>query len=321
LFALYDGDLKTISVVTNEDDKTYEIKNIATYEKYQGKGYGKIMIQYIIEYYKHKCTILFVGTGESNRIISFYEKCGFVYSHTEKDFFVKNYDHKIFDEGKQLKDMIYLKMVFEENMNIIDTDFNEKLEKQLLFIVEIDKIKNIFRKTRLFDHSRYENDAEHSWTISVMALLLKEYSNVAINMEKVISMLLIHDIVEIDAGDTFLYSDERKTIHIDEEKAAERIFGLLDKDQKEYFMNIWNEFEERKTNEAKYAAVFDRLEPLLQNYILEGKTRKKHNVTYEMVIEKNKHIQEASDVIWEFVLKLLEKAVEKGYLKREQTNT
>jgi len=202
-------------------------------------------------------------------------------------------------------------------MNIIDTDFNKKLENQLNFIIEIDKVKNIIRKSKLFDGSRFENDAEHSWTISIMALLLKEYSNININIEKVISMLLIHDIVEIDTGDTFLYSDKRDTIHTDEKAAAERIFGLLDKEQKEYFLNIWNEFEERKTNEAKFAAIFDRLEPLLQNYILEGYTWKKYNITYEMVIEKNRHIHEASDVIWAFVLKLLEKAVEKGYIKKE----
>jgi GNAT superfamily N-acetyltransferase len=114
LFALYDGDLKTISVVTNEGNKIYEIKSIATYEKYQGKGYGKIMIQYIIENYKNKCNTLFVGTGESNRIISFYKNCGFIYSHREKDFFVKNYDHEIIEEGIKLKDMIYLKKDFRE---------------------------------------------------------------------------------------------------------------------------------------------------------------------------------------------------------------
>jgi putative hydrolase of HD superfamily len=201
-------------------------------------------------------------------------------------------------------------------MNSIDIDFNKKLENQLNFIIEVDKVKDIIRKSKLFDGSRFENDAEHSWTISIMALLLKEYSNITLNIEKVISMLLIHDIVEIDTGDTFLYSAERDTIHTDEKIAAERIFGLLDKEQKEYFVNLWNEFEERKTNEAKYAAIFDRLEPLLQNYILEGYTWKKYNITYEMVIEKNKHIQEASDEIWKFVLKLLETAVDKGYLKK-----
>ena len=114
LFALYDGDLKTVSVVTKEDNYIYEIKNIATYEKYQGKGYGKIMIKYIIENYKNKCDTLLVGTGESDSIIQFYKSFGFKYSHTEKDFFINNYAHEMFEEGKQLKDMIYLKIQFCE---------------------------------------------------------------------------------------------------------------------------------------------------------------------------------------------------------------
>jgi GNAT superfamily N-acetyltransferase len=114
LFALYDGDLKTVSVVTKENENVYEIKNIATHEKYQGKGYGKIMIKYIIESFKDKCNTLLVGTGESNKTISFYKNCGFVYSHTAGDFFTNNYDHKIFEEGRQLKDMIYLKIEFDK---------------------------------------------------------------------------------------------------------------------------------------------------------------------------------------------------------------
>jgi GNAT superfamily N-acetyltransferase len=114
LLALYDNDLKTISVITDEGNKIYEIKSIATYEKYQGKGYGKQMIQYIIENYKNKCNKLLVGTGEIKWIISFYKNCGFEYSHKEKDFFVKNYDHKMFEGETQLKDMIYLKKEFKE---------------------------------------------------------------------------------------------------------------------------------------------------------------------------------------------------------------
>ena len=112
LFALYDGDLKTVSVVTKENENIYEIKNIATYEKYQGKGYGKIMIKYIIDKLKDrdKCKLLLVGTGENDKILSFYKNCGFVYSHTVNNFFIDNYDHKMFEEGKQLIDMIYLKM-------------------------------------------------------------------------------------------------------------------------------------------------------------------------------------------------------------------
>ncbi len=199
-------------------------------------------------------------------------------------------------------------------MDNINIGFNEKLEKQLNFIVEIDKVKSILRKSKLFHENRFENDAEHSWTICIMALLLKEYANFSVNIEKVIIMLLLHDIVELDAGDIFLYSENRNNKYNDEAEAAERIFGLLDIEQRDYFIDLWKEFEERKTNEAKFAAVFDRLEPLMQNYISEGYTWKKHNITYEMVIEKNKHIKEASEEIWNFVLKILEKAVEKGYI-------
>ncbi|OHB74204.1 MAG: GNAT family N-acetyltransferase [Planctomycetes bacterium RBG_16_41_13] len=112
LFALYDNDLKTVCVVTQESENSYEIKNIATYEKYQGKGYGSYMIKYIIEKYKGKCNQLLVGTGEDDKILSFYKSLGFIYSHTIKDFFINNYDHEIFENGKQLKDMIYLKRDF-----------------------------------------------------------------------------------------------------------------------------------------------------------------------------------------------------------------
>ncbi|MBN1184908.1 MAG: GNAT family N-acetyltransferase [Bacteroidales bacterium] len=112
LFALFDSDLKTVSVVTQENDEIFEIKNIATYEKYQGKGYGSIMIKYIIETIKNKGKQLLVGTGESDKIITFYKRFGFKYSHTIKNFFIDNYDHKMYENGKQLKDMIYLKIDF-----------------------------------------------------------------------------------------------------------------------------------------------------------------------------------------------------------------
>ena len=112
LFALYDGDVKTVAVVTKENESAQEIKNLATREKYQGKGYGKAMIQYIIEHARDTCGLLLVGTGDSGKTIAFYRKCGFVYSHTIKDFFTTHYDHAIFEEGKQLKDMVYLKMAF-----------------------------------------------------------------------------------------------------------------------------------------------------------------------------------------------------------------
>ena len=201
-------------------------------------------------------------------------------------------------------------------MNIIDIGFNEKLEKQLQFIVEIDKVKNIFRKSKLFDGNRFENDAEHSWTICIMALLLKEYADFPVNIEKVIYMLLIHDIVEIDTGDILLYERNPNEIQIKEKMAAERIFGLLNGEQKYYFISLWEEFEERESNEAKFACVFDRIEPLIQNYLTEGYTWKKHGIKYDMIIEKILFIKEISEEIWNFMLKLFEKAIEKGYLEK-----
>ena len=113
LFALYDDDLKTVSVVTEEDKEIYEIKNIATYEKYQGKGYGSYMLKHIIQHCKNRCKKLLVGTGDSDKILSFYKNCGFVYSHTIKNFFVDNYDHAMFEDGEQLIDMIYLKIQYK----------------------------------------------------------------------------------------------------------------------------------------------------------------------------------------------------------------
>jgi putative hydrolases of HD superfamily len=192
---------------------------------------------------------------------------------------------------------------------------SERLKNQLNFIIEADKVKNILRKTKLFDSSRFENDAEHSWTVCLMAVLLKEYSNFEVSIEKVLIMLLIHDLVEIGAGDTFLYAKERDTAYKNEEESAKKIFGMLPAEQAEYFYSIWKEFEERKTNESKFASVFDRFEPILQNYKTEGYTWKKHGITKSMVMEKNKHISEGSNEIWEFFLTLIDESVKKGWLE------
>jgi putative hydrolases of HD superfamily len=189
-----------------------------------------------------------------------------------------------------------------------------RLAQQIAFILEVDKVKHILRKSKLFDGSRFENDAEHSWTICMMAMLLREYANFQVDMERVLKMLLIHDIVEIDAGDTFLYSKDRHNAAKMELQAAERIFGLLPVEQSQELIAIWKEFEAQQSNEAKFAAVFDRLEPLLQNYMTQGFTWKANNVTYDMVIKANTHIKDGSAEIWQFVLHLLEESVKAGYL-------
>lgn len=196
------------------------------------------------------------------------------------------------------------------------TNFTE-FQPELNFILEIDKVKQIIRQSKLFDGTRRENDAEHSWTICMMALVFQKYSNHPINFEKVLVMLLIHDIVEIDTGDNFLYHRDQNEIYSKENKAAQRIFGLLEDDRKKYFTEIWQEFEERKTAESKFASVFDRLEPLIQNYLNQGDVWKRNNISKQQVIEKNKHIQEGSEEIWNFVLSLIDECVSKGYLHEE----
>jgi len=190
---------------------------------------------------------------------------------------------------------------------------DSRLRAQIEFIYEIDKVKNIFRKTKLFDRSRFENDAEHSWTVCLMAILLREYADFGVDVERTVAMLLIHDIVEIDAGDTFLYSSERADAAEREEKAAKRIFGMLEEDQAEELFGLWAEFEARETNEAKFAAVFDRIEPILQNYRNEGCTWKQHGISKAMVLDRNKHIAEASQDIWRFVLSILDECEAKGF--------
>lgn len=186
--------------------------------------------------------------------------------------------------------------------------------KEIDFIVEIDKVKQILRQTRLFNNSRDENDAEHSWTVCIMALIFKKHYSANIDITKVLTMLLIHDIPEIYCGDTFLYSKQREFSFEKEEKAAKDIFMKLG-EMGEYFFGLWREFEERKTAEAKFASVFDRLEPLLQNYKTKGHAWKKHGIKKATVIEANKHISETSPIIWEFILSLIDECVEKGYLE------
>ena len=192
----------------------------------------------------------------------------------------------------------------------------ERLKKQIEFLIEIDKIKHIFRKTKLFNKSRFENNAEHAWHLAVMALVLNEYSNELIDVSKVIKMALIHDIVEIDADDIIVYDTQMRKLAEEKEKiAAERIFGILPDDQKEEFIGLWREFEEKKTPESKFAAAIDRFEPILQNQLTEYYTWKAHDITIDMLYDKNKHIQDGSNAIWDVVNSIFLEAKNKGAIK------
>ncbi|WP_259069235.1 HD domain-containing protein [Mucilaginibacter sp. X4EP1] len=196
----------------------------------------------------------------------------------------------------------------------------EQLQQQVDFIHEIDKVKYIQRKTKLFNSNRNENDAEHSWHLAVMAIILSGHANDQIDLLKVIKMLLIHDVVEIDADDIFLYDTIRSHTNTDAElKAAKRIFGLLPQAQADEFIAIWEEFEAGITPEAKFARSMDRFEPLLQNVSNNGGTWKEFNVKYNQVVQKKSIIKEGSQKLWDFAKVLIDESVDKGILlKAEQ---
>ncbi|KDR96451.1 putative hydrolases of HD superfamily [Peptoclostridium litorale DSM 5388] len=193
----------------------------------------------------------------------------------------------------------------------------ERLKKQIEFILEVDKLKRILRQSILTDGKERENDAEHSWHISLMAILLLEHSNEEIDVLRVIKMLLIHDIVEIDAGDTYCYDKEGHNDKRErEEKAAKRIFGMLPKDQCEEMISLWDEFEQMETAESKYAASLDRLQPLLLNYATKGKSWRDHGIESKQIIERNAHIDCGSKELWEFAMNMIDECIEKGYLEK-----
>jgi putative hydrolase of HD superfamily len=191
------------------------------------------------------------------------------------------------------------------------------LFRQIELIKEVDKLKYILRKTKLFNSDRNENDAEHSWHLSLMAMILVEHANFPVDLLKVIKMLLIHDIVEIDAGDTFIYDTQKSHDNTAQEReAANRIFGILPPEQATELIALWEEFEEQQTNESKFARAMDRLEPLLQNTSNGGGTWTEFGVTYEKVYAKKKVIQRGSDSLWQYAEQLINESVEQGILKK-----
>ncbi|MCI8866254.1 MAG: HD domain-containing protein [Lachnospiraceae bacterium] len=188
----------------------------------------------------------------------------------------------------------------------------ERLRKQLDFALEIDKEKNVFRQTHLSGHGRNENDAEHAWHMAVMAYLLREYSNEEMDIAKVMLMCLIHDIVEIESGDTYAYDEEnKKTQKQREDDAKEKIYSILPEDQKQELIALFDEFEENRTAEARFAHVMDNIQPLLLNNSNDGGDWKEHEVTSKQVLSRqektrlgsNKLYQVANQIIWENIRK------------------
>ena len=193
---------------------------------------------------------------------------------------------------------------------------DERLKKQLDFALAIDKEKNILRQTHLSGHGRNENDAEHAWHMAIMAYLLREYSNEPVDITRVMLMCLIHDVVEIDAGDTYAYDEEgKKTQKAREEAAKERIYSLLPEDQKEELAAIFDEFEESKTPESKFAHAMDNLQPLMLNNSNDGGDWREHGVSAKQVYGRQSRTKEGSEKLYEVTDQIIKKHREKGNLK------
>jgi putative hydrolase of HD superfamily len=192
---------------------------------------------------------------------------------------------------------------------------NDPLARQIQFLLEIDGLKQITRRTLIADGSRRENDAEHSWHLAMFAVVLAEHGPAELDLARVLKMVLVHDLVEIDAGDTYCYDPAACATHRDRElAAAERIFALLPEDQGNELRELWEEFEAKETAESRFAAALDRLQPVLLNYHTQGRAWREHGVTRAQVIERNRHIAAGAPHLWEYALALIDDAVEKGYL-------
>ncbi|MCS0309864.1 HD domain-containing protein [Vibrio diabolicus] len=193
----------------------------------------------------------------------------------------------------------------------------ERLEKQLALVIELDKLKSILRRTRVKSaEGRLENSGEHSWHVALMAILMEEHANAPVDICRVMKMLLIHDVVEIDAGDTFVYDTAASQEQAEKEiSVAERLFGMLPSDQEQELLALWHEFEAAQTDDAKYAKALDRLIPMLLNYHNNGQSWKEHGVSREQALTINKRIEFGSVTLWDKAKELIEEATEKGWLK------
>lgn len=192
---------------------------------------------------------------------------------------------------------------------------SDRLSQQLAFVLELDKLKTVLRQTLLADSSRRENDAEHSWHVATMAMLLAEHAPAGADPVRAVRMLLLHDVVEIDAGDTFIHDDAGNASKAEREQAAaERLYGLLPADQRAEFTALWQEYEERATPTARYADALDRLQPIMNNFATEGATWKSNHVTADKVFRLVERIGAGAPALGEYAKGLVTEAVARGYL-------
>lgn len=193
---------------------------------------------------------------------------------------------------------------------------SERLQKQMDFILEVDKLKNIYRQSYVSDGTRHEEDADHSWHLALMCLLLSEHANEEIDVLKTMGMVLIHDIVEIDAGDTYAYDDAGNVTKREREvKAADRIFNILPEDQAKYLRDLWEEFEEGKSKEALFALTLDKVQPVMLNDATDGRAWQEHGVFKSQIMNRNVNTPKGSNEIWNYCRMLIERNVERGKIK------
>ena len=191
----------------------------------------------------------------------------------------------------------------------------KRLSQQIEFLVEIDRLKSIVRQTLLVDGSRHENSAEHSWHLAVLAMVLAEHATAPVDLSRVLKMILVHDIVEIDAGDTYCYDEKGNRDKAErEQRAADRIFSLLPRDQAVEFRSLWEEFESRQTADAIFAAALDRLQPLLNNFRAGGVMWLKHGIRKEQVYSRNSPMEQGSAVLWDYAETMIKDAISKGWI-------
>ncbi|EGR7975828.1 HD domain-containing protein [Vibrio vulnificus] len=193
----------------------------------------------------------------------------------------------------------------------------ERLNKQLALLMELDKLKSVLRRTRVQSaDKRLENSAEHSWHVALMALLMEEHANEPVNIGRVVKMLLLHDVVEIDAGDTFVYDAVASKQQAEKElAAAQRLFGMLPADQGEELLQLWLEFEAAQTADAKFGKALDRIIPMLLNYHNQGQSWQEHGVTRQQALTVNQKIDLGSHVLWDKAQEIIEQATQNGWLK------
>jgi putative hydrolase of HD superfamily len=208
------------------------------------------------------------------------------------------------------------KLIADNFENESQSGQKDRFRQQIEFILEVDKLKHVLRQTILMDKSRQENSAEHSWHIALTVMVLSEYARDAdIDFFRVMKILLVHDLIEIDAGDTYCYDDQGKRDQAAREKqAADRIFNILPPDQAQLFRGLWDEFEDRQTPESRFANALDRVQPFLHNYFTRGQTWQDNDIKRDQVKSRMQPVDDGAPVLWKYVNALMDDAVSKGFL-------